>query len=125
LPSKMGWLWSIHHIPRTCRPPIFSFPVSVIRKLFWKDNDLREVRKSLRKWREHWQRHRKMVSRNASKGFMNVGKSVTAQGNYSEGNIMYTDVGLLISVYETNSGNFSKLIIHTYVHTRTMYAVCD
>jgi hypothetical protein len=40
----------------------------------------------------------KMVSKNAPMSFMNIGKSVSAKRNYFQGNVVYIDVSLLISV---------------------------
>jgi hypothetical protein len=69
-PSAVWRLWSIRHIPWICHPRFLN------EELFWEDNDSRVPRDSLQKWREHWQRYRKMVSRNASKRFTNVEKSM-------------------------------------------------
>jgi hypothetical protein len=55
-------------------PYFFLFPRL---KVFWKDRVSREPRTSLLKRLEPWQTYWKMGSRNASKSFMNVGKSVS------------------------------------------------
>jgi hypothetical protein len=62
------------YFPALSLPDFSLFPKL---KLFWRGNDSQVPRKYLQKWQEHWQRYRITVSRNASKSFKNVGKSVS------------------------------------------------
>jgi hypothetical protein len=52
---------------------------SATKKCSEKDNDSGALRKSLQKWWQHWRRYQKIVSRNASQSFTNVGKSILNQ----------------------------------------------
>jgi hypothetical protein len=59
-------LCGIFHIPRTCHH--LSCSCFHDHKVFWKDNNLWALRKSLQKEWEHWQKYQIIICRNTSKG---------------------------------------------------------
>lgn len=77
----MGKKYLAKHKVTALEHPLYSpdpsplFPCPWLQ-VFWKENGWWELRKSLKKQQEQWQRYQQIISRNASESSANVGQSV-------------------------------------------------